>query len=150
MQQVADWLEKLGLGQCAQRFAGNDISFAVLPDLTDQHLKEIGVTLGHRNIQHTVRYTSLLYPATSAARIAASFLVLGHRASGLAGVPRISGFAVRLPARAVKMLACRPSNVLAQGNDEAARVHCACETAVAEEQRLGQKRVRRRMADGWA
>ena len=48
MQQVADWLEKLGLGKYAQRFAENDISFAVLPDLTDQHLKEIGVSLGHR------------------------------------------------------------------------------------------------------
>ena len=30
MQQVADWLEKLGLGQYAQRFAENDISFARL------------------------------------------------------------------------------------------------------------------------
>jgi class 3 adenylate cyclase len=48
MQQVSDWLEKLGLGQYAQRFAENDISFSVLPDLTDQHLKEIGVSLGHR------------------------------------------------------------------------------------------------------
>jgi predicted ATPase/class 3 adenylate cyclase len=48
MQQVADWLEKLGLRQYTQRFAENDISFSVLPDLTDQHLKEIGVSLGHR------------------------------------------------------------------------------------------------------
>jgi class 3 adenylate cyclase len=48
MQQVAVWLEKLGLGQYAQRFAENDISFSVLPDLTDQHLKELGVSLGHR------------------------------------------------------------------------------------------------------
>ena len=48
MQQIADWLEKLGLGQYAQRFAENDITFAVLPDLTDQHLREIGVSLGHR------------------------------------------------------------------------------------------------------
>jgi hypothetical protein len=48
VQQVADWLEKLGLGQYAQRFAENDISFAVLSDLTDQDLKEIGVSLGHR------------------------------------------------------------------------------------------------------
>ncbi len=49
MQQIADWLQKLGLGQYAQRFAENDISFAVLPDLTDQDLKEIGVaSLGHR------------------------------------------------------------------------------------------------------
>ena len=48
MQQVMDWLGKLGLGQYAQRFAENDISFSVLPDLTDQDLKEIGVSLGHR------------------------------------------------------------------------------------------------------
>ena len=48
MQQVADWLEKLGLGQYAQQFAENDISFSVLPDLTDQDLKDIGVSLGHR------------------------------------------------------------------------------------------------------
>jgi hypothetical protein len=48
MQQTADWLERLGLGQHAQRFAENDISFSVLPDLTDQDLKEIGVSLGHR------------------------------------------------------------------------------------------------------
>src|SRR5215469_2525838 len=49
MQRVEDWLEKLGLGQYAQRFTENDISFSVLPDLTDQDLKELGVgSLGHR------------------------------------------------------------------------------------------------------
>jgi class 3 adenylate cyclase len=48
MQQIAEWLQKLGLGQYAQRFAENDISFSILPDLTDQDLKEIGVSLGHR------------------------------------------------------------------------------------------------------
>jgi class 3 adenylate cyclase len=49
MQQLADWLGKLGLGQYAQRFAENDINFSILSDLTDQDLKEIGVSsLGHR------------------------------------------------------------------------------------------------------
>ena len=49
MQQIADWLQKLGLGQYAQSFAENDIDFAVLADLTDQDLEKIGVTsLGHR------------------------------------------------------------------------------------------------------
>src|SRR6516164_2676678 len=49
MQQIADWLEALGLGQYAQRFAENDISFGILPHLTDQDLKELGVaSLGHR------------------------------------------------------------------------------------------------------
>jgi SAM domain (Sterile alpha motif) len=55
MQQVADWLEKLGLGQYAQGFAENDISFSVLPDLTDQDLKEIGVSLGHRRYSRCSR-----------------------------------------------------------------------------------------------
>ena len=51
MQQIAEWLEKLGLGQYAQRFAENDINFAILSDLTDQDLKEIGVSsLGHRRL----------------------------------------------------------------------------------------------------
>jgi SAM domain (Sterile alpha motif) len=44
MQQVAEWLEKLGLGQYAQRFAENNIDFAILSDLTDQDLKEVGVS----------------------------------------------------------------------------------------------------------
>jgi hypothetical protein len=48
MQQVADWLEKLGLGQYAQRFAENDIDVSVLPHLTDADLEKIGVSLGHR------------------------------------------------------------------------------------------------------
>ena len=49
MQRVADWLQKLGLGQYAQSFAENDIDFAVLSDLTDQDLEKIGVmSLGHR------------------------------------------------------------------------------------------------------
>jgi len=49
MQQIADWLQKLGLGQYAQRFAENDITFAILLDLTDQDLEKIGVaSLGHR------------------------------------------------------------------------------------------------------
>jgi hypothetical protein len=48
MQQIADWLEKLGLGQYAQRFAENDIDFRVLPDLTDQDLRELGLSMGHR------------------------------------------------------------------------------------------------------
>jgi hypothetical protein len=40
---------KTDLGQYAQRFAENDISFSILSDLTDQDLKEIGVSsLGHR------------------------------------------------------------------------------------------------------
>jgi predicted ATPase/class 3 adenylate cyclase len=48
MQQIADWLEKLGLGQYTHRFAENEIDVTVLRHLTDQDLREIGVPLGHR------------------------------------------------------------------------------------------------------
>jgi class 3 adenylate cyclase/predicted ATPase len=48
MQQIAEWLEKLGMSEYAERFAENDIDIAVLRHLTDQDLKEIGVSLGHR------------------------------------------------------------------------------------------------------
>src|SRR6516162_1323240 len=48
MQQIADWLEKLGMSEYAQRFAENRIDFSILRDLTDQHLKDLGIALGDR------------------------------------------------------------------------------------------------------
>ena len=48
MQPIAEWLEQLGMPEYAQRFAENGIDFSVLPHLTDQDLKDIGVLLGHR------------------------------------------------------------------------------------------------------
>jgi class 3 adenylate cyclase/predicted ATPase len=48
MQQIADWLQKLGLGQFAQTFAENEIDVSVLSHLTDQDLKDIGIPLGPR------------------------------------------------------------------------------------------------------
>ena len=50
MQEVADWLEKLGMSEYAQRFAENGIEIEALPHLTDQDLKDIGVLLGHRRV----------------------------------------------------------------------------------------------------
>ena len=48
MQQIADWLKTLGMSEYAERFAESDIDTSVLRDLTDQDLKELGVSLGHR------------------------------------------------------------------------------------------------------
>lgn len=48
MQEIADWLEKLGLGQYALRFAENGIDLSVLPELTDHDFDRLGVLLGHR------------------------------------------------------------------------------------------------------
>jgi hypothetical protein len=48
MQHIADWLEILGLPGYGEHFAENGIDVVVLPHLTDQDLKDMGVLLGHR------------------------------------------------------------------------------------------------------
>ena len=49
MQQIADWLKRLGVEQYAHCFDEHDIDFSILRDLTDQDLEKIGVqSLGHR------------------------------------------------------------------------------------------------------
>jgi class 3 adenylate cyclase len=48
VQEIAEWLEKLGMSEYAQRFAENGIDVSVLRYLTDQDLEKIGVSLGHR------------------------------------------------------------------------------------------------------
>ena len=48
MQQIADWLEKLGMSEYARVFAENRIDLSVLPDLTDQDLEKLGIVLGDR------------------------------------------------------------------------------------------------------
>jgi class 3 adenylate cyclase/predicted ATPase len=48
MEEIADWLEKLGLSEYAQPFTDHKIDISVLGYLTDQDLKDIGIPLGHR------------------------------------------------------------------------------------------------------
>jgi class 3 adenylate cyclase len=48
IQEIAEWLKKLGMSEYAERFAENDIDACVLPELTDQDLKDLGISLGHR------------------------------------------------------------------------------------------------------
>jgi len=49
MPELVEWLRQLGLGQYSEGFTENDIVFSILPDLSDQDLKELGVSsLGHR------------------------------------------------------------------------------------------------------
>ena len=47
---LAEWLGRHGLGQYAQTFAENNIEYSVLPDLTEDDLEKLGVSLGHRKI----------------------------------------------------------------------------------------------------
>ena len=48
MQEMADCLKALGLPDYARAFAENGIDVSVLPHLTDQDVKDVGVLLGHR------------------------------------------------------------------------------------------------------
>ncbi len=45
---VGTWLSGLGLGQYEAVFRENEIDADVLTELTDQHLKDLGIALGHR------------------------------------------------------------------------------------------------------
>jgi hypothetical protein len=65
MQQIADWLRTLGMSEYAERFAENDIDTSVLRDLTDQDLKELGVSLGHRRkMLRAIAEVSCVAPAS--------------------------------------------------------------------------------------
>ena len=46
---IADWLEGLGLGQYAPAFGEHEIDREILPRLTSDDLKELGIiAIGHR------------------------------------------------------------------------------------------------------
>src|SRR5579863_3892115 len=49
-KNLAEWLAQHGLGQYARTFAENHIEYGTLRDLTDQDLKELGLSLGHRKL----------------------------------------------------------------------------------------------------
>ena len=67
MQQIGDWLEKLGISEYGQCFADNKIDVSVLRHLTDQDLKDIGIPLGHRRKMLAAITEMGTAPATPAA-----------------------------------------------------------------------------------
>jgi hypothetical protein len=48
MTDLAAWLRAQGFGQYTELFAGNAIDREALVEMTDAHLKELGLPLGHR------------------------------------------------------------------------------------------------------
>ena len=80
MQQIAGWLEKLGLEQYAQRFAENDVDFDLLADLTDQDLKELGVaSLGHRRrLMRAIAELNVTQKGTAQPLSATEILITPH------------------------------------------------------------------------
>ncbi|HET6469684.1 MAG TPA: AAA family ATPase [Geminicoccaceae bacterium] len=48
MRNLDEWLKGIGLGEHASLLAENDIDLDVLTELTDEDLRELGLSLGHR------------------------------------------------------------------------------------------------------
>src|SRR5436305_14814079 len=68
---VGSWLRDLGLGQYEQAFRDNDIDAGLLPTLTADDLREIGVgSLGHRK-RLLAAIAALAPPAGRQPRVAA-------------------------------------------------------------------------------
>ncbi len=71
MQQIADWLEQLGVPEYTQCFADNKIDLSVLRHLTDQDLKDIGIPLGYRRkMLAAITEMTGMAPATPTATLA--------------------------------------------------------------------------------
>src|SRR6516225_5789770 len=79
MQQIAEWLNKLGMSEYAERFAEERIEIDVLPELTDQDLERLRIPLGHRRrMLRAIRELSGPALATPQATSAASPPAQGH------------------------------------------------------------------------
>jgi class 3 adenylate cyclase len=48
MLGITEWLASIGLDEYSQLFIDNGVDLSVIPDLTEQDLKDLGVLLGHR------------------------------------------------------------------------------------------------------
>ncbi len=58
-EDIAQWLDSLGLGQYAQAFADNGIDIEALPHLQDDDFERLGVLLGHmRRLQAAIENLS--------------------------------------------------------------------------------------------
>ena len=66
MPGISEWLSSHGLSEYADRFVRNRIDLSVLPDLTDDDLKELGVLLGDR--RRILRLIAELAPKTEVSR----------------------------------------------------------------------------------
>jgi predicted ATPase/class 3 adenylate cyclase len=67
MRLIAEWLKDLGMPEYVERFAENKVDISVLPDLTEQHLNDLGVALGDRlKMLRAIRDLGIVSVATMA------------------------------------------------------------------------------------
>jgi SAM domain (Sterile alpha motif) len=65
MQQIGDWLKKLGMSEYAERFAKNDIEIDNLTEFDDHDLERLGVSC---SFKPTPRWPRTTDPVVRAAR----------------------------------------------------------------------------------
>jgi SAM domain (Sterile alpha motif) len=138
MQQIADWLEKLGMSEYADRFTQNRIDLSVLPELTDQHLKDLGIARSRAATASQVLGTArgdehgaplaLSGQSAASSRTARSGLWLVHRglrharSEGSEGLARYTGVMSRTRSMNYRMgitsSVGRAKDVLAKIEDE--------------------------------
>ena len=75
MPGIREWLSSHGLSEYADRFAENRIDLSILPDLTDDDLKELRVLLGDR--RRILRLIAELAPKPQVAAMPGSRLLEG-------------------------------------------------------------------------
>jgi len=73
-EDLRRWLHPIGLEELADTLAANDIDLDLLPELSDEDLKELGLSLGHRRrlLRAIGEMTSAQQPTAASATAAAS------------------------------------------------------------------------------
>ena len=84
---LAEWLDRHGLDQYAKTFAENNIEYSVLPDLTEDDLEKLGVSLGHR--KKLLRAIDAVRPARQA-RGTTEFRASARRQSLLCNIAKLN------------------------------------------------------------
>jgi class 3 adenylate cyclase len=90
VQEIAEWLYKLGMSEYAQRFAENRIDLSVLPDLTDQDLEKLGVVLGDRRkmLRAIAKLDDMVAPVPASVSVPPVMATTAARASDAAAERR--------------------------------------------------------------
>ena len=136
MQQIADWLEKLGMSEYAQRFAENRIDFSVLRDLTDQDLKELGVVLGDRRKMLRAIAAKVGVSAAGAPAPVTTYVTPEPAALPVSGTAEVTG-----------ERRCHGGVLRSRGLDQHFRA-ARCRGVARPRQRLSRCRLRRRDRNG--
>jgi class 3 adenylate cyclase len=85
MPDLRNWLKACGLEPLAGVLAANDVDLDILPDLTEQDLEKLGISLGHR--RKLMRAVATLRDVPAGARMPTEATAAPRESAGPAGAP---------------------------------------------------------------